>query len=233
MNPPPDSPRTRLGRGIALSLAASVLGWGVAAAQPGNIKSGETIYLQGVPPAVAACASCHGAKAEGGPGFPPLAGNGAAYTREQLDAFAGGQRVNAIMKPMANAMDEQARADVAAYLASLPNGIDASASAAPPDPGDQGAWLVERGRWSEHLPACASCHGPGGTGVGAHFPAIGKLDAAYMQAQIEAWKNGQRQPGLLGLMQEIAKKLSKEDVQAVADYYARLANAAAPSGAQK
>ncbi|MBN9407109.1 MAG: c-type cytochrome [Burkholderiales bacterium] len=207
-----------LHRALAL-LAAGLLGASPAWAAPADVQHGAAIAAQGVPPAVAACVTCHGAKGEGGPGFPPLAGQGAGYLREQLDAFADGTRANAIMAPIAKGLDAPARADVAAWFASLPSGI-APQAAGPADPKDQGAWLVERGRWADGIPACASCHGPGGAGVGEHFPALARLGAAYMQAQIDAWKSGQRPPGPLGLMQGIAKKLSHDDISAVAQYYA-------------
>ena len=136
-------------------------------------------------------------------------------------------RANAVMAPIAKGLDAQARADVAAWFASLPSGIAPKPGMA--DPKDKGAWLAERGRWADGIPACNACHGPGGAGVGEHFPALARLGAAYMQEQIDAWKRGQRPPGPLGLMQGIATKLSRDDISAVAQYYAqRPASAATP-----
>lgn len=193
-----------------------------APAPAGNAAAGKTIADSGLAPAVAACASCHGAKGEGaGAGaFPPLAGSGADYLRSQLDAFADGSRANPVMAPMAKAMQPQDRANVAAYFASLPSGIAPPVLQPPADPKNTGAWLVQRGRMADGIPACASCHGPNGGGVGPHFPAIAKLSAAYMQAQVDAWKGGSRGPGPLGLMPAIAKKLTAQDIEAVAQYYA-------------
>ena len=205
----------RVGLALACTLFAAA-----AFAQRGNPKAGQALYANGVPPAVPACASCHGALAQGAGTFPPLAGSGAAYVRAQLDAFADGTRANAVMAPNAKGLTAQQRADVAAYLATRPSGI-ARAPQPPvaPKPSDAGAWLALRGRMAEGIPACAACHGPTGEGVGEHFPPIAHLNAAYMQAQIDAWKQGQRGPGPLGLMQGIAKKLSSDDVAAVAKYY--------------
>lgn len=197
-----------------------------------DVKTGESIASNGLPPAVAACASCHGAKGEGLAAFPPLAGQGAAYLQAQLTAFAAGTRKNAVMEPVAKALKEQDKANLAAYFASLPSGIAAPKSAPVPDPKDAGAWLALRGRMAEGIPACASCHGPHGEGVGEHFPAIGKLNAAYMQSQIDAWKQGSRDPGPLELMQHIAKKLSNQDVQAIAQFYAKQSNPAQPASSK-
>ena len=204
-----------------LAASAAPLAWllcAAAQAQTANPQQGEAIANKGLPPAVASCASCHGAKGEGMAAFPPLAGQGAAYLRSQLNAFADGTRNNAIMAPIAKGLQAQDRADVAAYFASLPSGLATTAGKA--DGKDAGAWLVLRGRQQDGIPACASCHGPGGAGVGEHFPAIGKLSASYMQAQVDAWKNGTRPAGPLGLMGSIAKKLSADDVSAIAQYYA-------------
>jgi len=197
-----------------------------AQAQNANSQQGEQIANNGLPPSVASCASCHGSKGQGMAAFPPLAGQGASYLRSQLDAFADGARGNPIMAPIAKGLTPQQRADVAAYFASLPSGIAASPGQA--DAKDKGAWLVERGRMQDGIPACSSCHGPGGAGVGAHFPAIAKLSASYMQEQIDAWKKGSRPPGPLGLMEGIAKKLSSDDVNAIAQYYAGASGAAKP-----
>ena len=191
-----------------------------------DAKNGASIAQNGLPPAVAACASCHGAQGEGMAAFPPLAGQAGGYLRSQLDAFADGARNNAIMAPIAKGLNAQQRADVAAYFAALPSGLRAVPAAAP-DGKDKGAWLVLRGRQADGIPACASCHGPGGAGVGAQFPAIGKLNASYVQQQIDAWKQGQRGAGPLGLMGSIAKKLSNDDVAAIAQYYATLNGGAA------
>ena len=60
----------------------------MAHAQSANVANGASIASQGLPPSVASCASCHGSKGEGMASFPPLAGQGAAYLRSQLDAFA-------------------------------------------------------------------------------------------------------------------------------------------------
>lgn len=197
-----------------------------AQAQTANPQQGEQIANNGLPPTVASCASCHGAKGQGMAAFPPLAGQGASYLRAQLDAFADGSRSNPIMAPIAKGLKPQERADVAAYFASLPSAIAATPGKA--DAKDKGAWLVERGRQQDGIPACSSCHGPGGAGVGEHFPAIAYLSASYMQEQIDAWKKGSRPPGPLGLMEGIAKKLSSDDVSAIAQYYAGTSGAAKP-----
>lgn len=208
-------------------LAAFLLNASLAAhAAAGDANAGARIASAGVPPAAPACASCHGAHGEGGPGFPHLAGTGADYLREQLEAFASGKRKNAVMQPIAKALNEQQRADAAAYYASLPPIVHA-ADRLPQSSSDLGAWLATRGRWSDDIPACAQCHGPGGIGVGASFPPLAGQTAAYLSAQLRAIQSGDRQDGPLGLMGAIARRLNDKDIVAVSDYYAGLQQAPA------
>lgn len=190
-------------------------------AQQGALEQGRQIATQGAGAAVAACAGCHGARGEGGAAFPRLGGTGQAYLQAQLEAFASGARRNPLMQPIAQGLTPAQRQSVTLYYSKLPaptQGVDA----AQPTPADAGAWLATRGRWIGQLPACAQCHGPGGNGVGAQFPPLAGLPAGYITAQLQAWKDGSRPAGPLGLMQSVAARLSDADVGAVSAYYAGL-----------
>ena len=190
-----------------------------------DAAAGARIASAGAAGGAPACASCHGSQGQGGGTFPHLAGTGATYLREQLDAFAAGTRKNPIMQPIAQALTPEQRVQVAAFYAGLPAATHAGDRAA--QPSEVGAWLATRGRWTDELPACAQCHGPGGSGVGASFPPLAGQPASYIAQQLKAWQDGSRPAGPLGLMQAIARKLKDTDVQAVSDYYAGLGNAAA------
>ena len=72
------------------------------------------------------------------------------------------------------------------------------------------------------LPACDQCHGPGGQGVGGEFPALAGQGTTYLAKQLLAFKTGARPPGPMALMAQLSKKLSDDDVQAVARHYAAL-----------
>lgn len=197
-------------------------------AQPGALEQGRLIAGQGAGQAVAACASCHGGRGEGSAAFPRLGGTGQAYLQAQLDAFANGSRRNPLMQPIAQGLSPAQREVMALYYSKLPSPSRAI-DAAQPTPADAGAWLATRGRWSDQLPACAQCHGPGGNGVGPNFPPLAGLPAAYITAQLQAWKDGARPPGPLGLMEAVARKLADADVSAVSSYYATLGASVAGS----
>lgn len=227
----PKTPSPRLA--ATLLWLAAVLG-APAFAQKTDTESGWQIATQGTPQGVAACVSCHGARGEGSAAFPRLAGTGQAYLQAQLDAFGAGSRKNAVMQPIAQKLTAAERTEVTKYFSQLPAPYLA-ADAAQPLPADEGAWLATRGRWPDNLPACAQCHGPGGSGVGAQFPPLAGLPAAYITAQLQAWKAGSRPPGPMALMPGIAQKLTEADMTAVAAYYEKLAQAptAVPAGAAK
>ena len=114
-------------RACALALGALL----AAPACTLGAPDGAQISTQGANGAPA-CVTCHGAKGEGNPsaGFPRLAGLGAKYLTEQLDAMADGGRVSPIMKATAQALDPAQRQAVAAYYASLPAPLDTDKLAA-------------------------------------------------------------------------------------------------------
>ena len=220
-------------RACALALGALLAAPACTLGAPG----GAQISTQGANGAPA-CVTCHGAKGEGNPsaGFPRLAGLGAKYLAEQLDAMADGGRVSPIMKATAQALDPAQRQAVAAYYASLPAPLDTDKLAATAmgraAPADTGTWLATRGAWDKNVPACNQCHGPGGIGVGDNFPALAGQSAAYISGQLRAWRQGQRPPGPLGLMPAVATRLTDAEIDAVSAYYAGLPQAAEQLAAQ-
>ncbi|WP_322048981.1 c-type cytochrome [Paraburkholderia sp. J67] len=220
-------------RSIALAaIVAMVVALPAGGAEPDSASAsvsplGRTIATQGTAKGIPACISCHGANGEGNAaaGFPRLAGLSAPYIEAQLAAFADGTRENSIMQPFAKIMSLDGREAVAQYFSSLPAPkAIGTRDAADASPDNTGAWLATRGRWQQDLPACVQCHGPGGAGVGSVFPPLAGQPAAYIEAQLNAWKNGKRAPGPLALMPAIASKLSDADIHAVAQYYAQPAN---------
>ncbi|WP_155640663.1 c-type cytochrome [Burkholderia pseudomultivorans] len=219
LNDPVETPRRWF---APLLLATAALLAGTAHADDATL--GKTLATQGTTTGVAACIGCHGAHGEGNAaaGFPRLAGASAAYLSAQLSAFADGTRQNPVMQPLAKLLSARERDAVSAYFASLPAApAVATSDDTSIDPASTGAWLATRGRWSQGLPACAQCHGPGGIGVGTAFPPLAGQPAAYIAGQLNAWKHGTRAPGPMALMPMIAGKLSDTDIDAVAAYYAR------------
>lgn len=90
------------------------------AADTALVAEGEKIYTQGVPAqGVPACATCHGAKAEGAGAFPRLAGQHVDYLVGQLEGFKSGTRSNApIMLAVVRTMSPEQMKAAANYAAS-------------------------------------------------------------------------------------------------------------------
>jgi cytochrome c553 len=184
------------------------------------VSAGRSIAAQGAP-GVAACSSCHGADGEGSAqaGFPRLAGLGRIYVEHQLNSYADGTRANPVMTPIAGALSAQQRTQVAAYFAGLANAARTDANAAadtnPPV-------LVVRGDDRRGVPACASCHGPQGTGDAAATPYLAGQGQQYLANAIAEWKSGARHNDPSGQMPAIAKALNDAEVKAIVSYYASL-----------
>lgn len=175
--------------------------------------------------AVGVCTACHqadgsGKNVAGGESWPRLAGLSAAYIARQLHDYQSGKRSNASMMPFANMLDEQQIADVAAYYASLPATQGNGGENADEAILDRGEQLAQRGDWSEYIVSCKSCHGPDNQGAGEVFPGIAGQHAGYIKAQLKAWQAGTRNNDTQDLMGSIARRMSDDDIHAVAVWLA-------------
>lgn len=177
------------------------------------------------PPQLSECAACHGASGMGNPatGFPALAGLPSAYLQAQLNAFKTHMRANAVMVGVAIPLTAPDIVALGNYYAGL------AVPAAPlpsPLPTGAGADLATRGDWqaglTDGIPSCDSCHGPYGTGVGSQFPRLAGQPAPYLAAQLNAWRDNTRKNDPLGLMANVAHRLTPAQITAVAAYYAAL-----------
>jgi cytochrome c553 len=185
---------------------------------------GKTVFTQGgSQPGAAPCVACHGADGLGlaAAGFPRLADLPAGYLRKQLQDFKSGTRNSPVMQPLASALTEEEISAVTQALEAMP--APAPAPVHRSDlPTDAAQKIALQGAWERQIPACISCHGPAGVGVGEAFPPLAGQSAAYLAAQLNAWRSGTRHNDPNDLMGHVAKSLSAEEVQAVATYFASL-----------
>jgi cytochrome c553 len=70
------------------------------------------------------------------------------------------------------------------------------------------------------VPACAACHGKALTGVEPNVPGLLGLSRDYLNAQLGAWRTGQRRALAPDCMAEIARRLTPEDLSAVTAFLA-------------
>lgn len=180
------------------------------------------------------CAACHGKEGvSNNPIWPSLAGQGAKYTVKQLQDFKAKVRVDASMNAQAAALKDEDMVNLAAYYESLPPAKgETSADAETLKLGES---LYRGGDMQAAIPACGACHGPTGAGIGpAAFPALAGQQAKYTRKQLEAFKAAatineqasdvdlkkisQRASDSNQMMQDIAKKMSPKQIEAVSLY---------------
>jgi cytochrome c553 len=94
---------------------------------------------------------------------------------------------------------------------------------AQPDLIEEGEALYRAGNRDSGVPACMGCHGPRGSGIpGTGYPALAGQYAEYTQAQLKAYRSGERGGGQAEVMHVIAKPLTDEEIEAVANYLSGL-----------
>jgi cytochrome c553 len=204
-----------------------------AAAPDGSeLILGRQIANSGAPNGVAACASCHGAQGEGiaASSFPRIAGQPKNYLAKQLMNYASGSRNNPIMTPIAKTLTPEQIGAVSAYYATLAPASAAAAKTAS-QAMQRGQVLANVGDETIGVQACVNCHGPGGTGEPPNYPYLAAQYEVYLSAQLKEWKSGARQTDPSLQMQTIAKRLSDNDIAAVAAYFA--AQSAPPAAARR
>lgn len=175
--------------------------------------------------AAAVCTACHqadgsGMNIPGGESWPRLAGLNAAYLAKQLHDYKSGARTNPTMAPFAQMLNDQQIADVAAYYSAMPPTAGKGGESADKARLARGEQLALRGDWGEYIMSCKSCHGPENHGAGDVFPAIAGQHAGYIVNQLEAWKAETRGNDPADLMGSVARRMSADDIQAVAAWLA-------------
>lgn len=184
------------------------------------IPSGQVPRQQ--PPAAQHCVACHGPQGEGNPdtGVPRIAGQPQYYLVRQLDSYADGSRRHLAMEAMAKLLAPEDRGALAAYYAQLnaPAATRAGARAS----SEHGRVLATTGDAGRRVQACNTCHGPGGIGEPPASPYLAGLDASYIIAATNAWRDGTRRNDAGQQMATVAKAMTPDDIAAVAQYYASL-----------
>lgn len=175
------------------------------------------------------CARCHGVDGRGrGVGaFPKLAGQHEAYLHNALSAFESGRRHSGIMEPVAAGLTDTEMRELAAYYANLPPAIathGAREHGAREHGGiTRGRDIAHRGIPSQRVPACIDCHGPKEPHPRREYPMLAGQYAGYLVLQLELFRSGNRGGSPYAhLMNEVAPKLTPQQIRDVAAYYESL-----------
>ncbi|GAB6139299.1 c-type cytochrome [Methylosoma difficile] len=186
----------------------------------------------------AACASCHGPAGNSMMGtFPKLAQQHASYLVKQLAAFKNGTRKDPMMSGMAMGLSDDDMADIAEYYAEQKISANAEPVLSKDDDDDedeqpaadaakpktmpelmaQGADLYRNGDLAREVSACIACHGPAGDGnQPAAFPMLKSQHPEYLIKTLNDYKSGARATNPDNIMRMIAKKMTDEEIKAVA-----------------
>jgi cytochrome c553 len=211
------------------SWIAAALAWCCAVAAPAafaqpavaRTSPAHAALQDGIAQRVDACTTCHGADGRAGPDgyYPRLAGKPAGYLANQLLNFRDGRRSYAPMVYLLDHLSDAYLHEMAGYFAALDVPYPAPARATePPAVLARGQQLVMRGDAAKGLPACVRCHGQALTGVAPAIPGLLGLPRHYLAGQIGAWHNGRRRAQAPDCMADIARRLSPDDVGAVASW---------------
>jgi cytochrome c553 len=190
-----------------------------AAPAKADPAKGATLYESGdAARGLPACVSCHGAAGNSTiAANPKLAAQIAPYVYKQLVDFTTPNRNNPIMTPYSKLLKDEEKKDIAAYLSGQ---VAKQGAAKNKDIVELGKKIYRGGIAGTGVAACASCHGANGNGIPAQFPRIAGQHQDYTVAQLQAFKGGARKNSIQ--MSTLAKRMSDEEMQAVADYIAGL-----------
>ena len=167
------------------------------------------------------CAACHGADGNSPtPVNPKLAAQIPEYIQKQLGNFKSApgkkaERDNPVMGGMAAGLSSDDMRDVAAYLAAQ---SPKPGTAKHPETLALGRKLWRGGDPAKGVPACAACHGAAGAGLPAQYPRLAGQYPEYIEAQLKAFRAGERRNDANKMMQSIASRMSDPDIRSVADY---------------
>ncbi|MDB9716856.1 cytochrome c4 [Methylophilaceae bacterium] len=162
------------------------------------------------------CIACHAADGNSLiPANPKLAGQHAAYITKQLLNFKSGVRDNIVMAGMVANLTEQDMRNLGLFYETQPLAL---AEAKKNGVGSLGEKIFRSGLDVKGVPACASCHGPSGHGIPDSYPRLNAQHSEYTVSQLNLFRTDKRANDSGMMMRSIAKKLSEEEMQAVADY---------------
>lgn len=155
--------------------------------------------------------------------IPKLAGQSPAYLQRALTEYASGRRPSGIMRPVASALDHAAIDRLVTYYASLPKSVGKVGE----EQLRRGRELAATGDTNSGVPPCIACHGEPRS---PQFPDLAGQNARYLRGQIEVFRSGARDKTTYGrLMTTVARRLTDQQADTLAAYFASLRSAPAKS----
>ena len=187
---------------------AAVLVFGSGLANYALAEDAKTI-------AATVCMACHGEDGNSPiPMFPKIAGLQEGYIVKQLRDFQSGRRKSDIMAPVVAALKQEDMVPLAVYYSALKlkPGTDGDKKAA-----SFGKMVFYEGNEETGVPACVGCHLPAGAGYQI-YPRIGGQHSVYLAQQLKNFAAGERSNDVSRFMRVLAKRMTEEEIQSVAEY---------------
>jgi len=171
------------------------------------------------------CAACHGIDGNASSTqFPKLAAQHADYIVKQLHDYrvakgaAKPARLNPIMNGIAATLTDAQIRDVALYYSRQVFKPGVAFADKKEIKLGQSIWMA--GIPDRAVPACMSCHGPGGAGMPSRYPRIGGQWQGYLENELQLFRNDRRTNS--PEMHDIASRMTDKQIAAVAAYAAGL-----------
>jgi len=195
----------------------------------GSVTTSENGYAQQAERAVAdvsagqqkssTCQGCHGVDGNSyADNWPNLAAQHASYIEKQIRNFQSGKRQDPTMTSMVAGLSEQDIADIAAYF-SRQAIVASPAKQVANNLLSNGKKIYKGGNLYSGVPACSSCHGPNGVGIGpAKFPVLAGQKIDYLTKTLRDFRNSTRSNDPRSIMQNISAKMTDNEIAAVATY---------------
>jgi cytochrome c553 len=167
-----------------------------------------------------ACFTCHGldGAGDGSGAFPRLTGQAGWYLYKQLKDYASGARPNDVMSPIARALSEAQMEAVSAFYAAQKTVAKLPERLADPQLVQSGGVIVASGLAAAGVQACVNCHGPFARGLPPSFPYLASQYASYTELQMQLFRDGVRNNDPLGVMRDVTRALTPEQIRAIALY---------------
>ena len=163
------------------------------------------------------CAACHGVDGNSTiPTIPKLAGSNPEYLLRELKDFSAGKRKSDIMGAIAPTIDSAYMKAIAAYFGKQKSTSEPVQDAALAAVGKK---IFLEGDEPRGLPACAGCHEEDGSGS-KRFPHLAGQHRQYLMDQMQKFRNDVHTYPSAKFMREVAKRMSEEEIKAVAEFLA-------------
>ena len=166
------------------------------------------------------CQGCHGEEGDSvNPACPNLAGQNPDYIEKQIRDFQTRVRLDPIMTGVSQGIiSDQDTKDIAAYFGSRKRMVGYNGN-------KMGQTIFREGKPEVGLNSCTSCHGENGKGKPddtVAYPVIGGQTKDYIAKQLRDLRSGVRHNDPASMMGNVARKLSDEEINALAAYISEL-----------